>query len=263
MTERATQAVVQRASAAAGTRYFVAIDDTDNLDSRGTGARARQLCRELLDEGLVHAVDGITRHQLLVSPEIPYTSHNSSACLSLDLAGAVEDLIEHCRAFLLRESADGSDAGLCVAPAEVIDAEIRRFGQRAKTEVLTQAEARVLAADRGLHLEGLTGTQGGVIGALAAAGLRAAGEDGRFLWVRGLREITGTRQRAGDLLAATGVDTLRRYGGQDIDDMDAEIDLGVWARPVLLGGRAVLLVEEAKDEVSDWRVVPKAVIKRY
>ena len=89
--------------------YLIGIDDTDNLDGPGTGHRVRQLAVELQAAGLVLS-EGITRHQLLVSPEIPYTSHNSSACLTVAPAAApapVEEITRFCREFLLRESATG------------------------------------------------------------------------------------------------------------------------------------------------------------
>ena len=60
---------------------LVGIDDTDNLDSRGTGRLARDIAAELEGEFKVLAV---TRHQLLVDPRIPYTSHNSSAAIHLE-----------------------------------------------------------------------------------------------------------------------------------------------------------------------------------
>ena len=68
-------------------RCLIGIDDTDNLESRGTGFRARQLGGRLAEAGL-GKVRGITRHQLFVHPSIPYTSHNSSACLDVDLDDA-------------------------------------------------------------------------------------------------------------------------------------------------------------------------------
>ena len=95
---------------------LIGIDDTDNLESRGTGFRVRQLANWLAENELA-IPKGITRHQLHVDPQIPYTSHNSSACLSAETEH-VEDVWEACREYLLRESALGSDAGLCLAPAE-------------------------------------------------------------------------------------------------------------------------------------------------
>ena len=87
--------------------YLIGIDDTDNLETRGTGHRVRQLADWLAENHLADS-KGITRHQLLVDPRIPYTSHNSSACLSVDIENA-DDVWEASREFLLRESAIGSD----------------------------------------------------------------------------------------------------------------------------------------------------------
>lgn len=66
-------------------KLLIGIDDTDNLESRGTGYRVRQLANWLSEKNLVVPL-GITRHQLLVDPRIPYTSHNSSACLVVESA---------------------------------------------------------------------------------------------------------------------------------------------------------------------------------
>ena len=63
--------------------YYIGIDDTDNLESRGTGHRARQLGTGLQNAGIARLIS-ITRHQLLVHKDIPYTSHNSSACLLIE-----------------------------------------------------------------------------------------------------------------------------------------------------------------------------------
>ena len=78
-------------------RYLIGVDDTDNLESRGTGHRVRQLANCLAQQELAQPL-GITRHQLLVDPRIPYTSHNSSACLLVDANETrVNDLWEACR----------------------------------------------------------------------------------------------------------------------------------------------------------------------
>ena len=53
-------------------RILLGIDDTDNLESRGTGYRARQLARSIEAENL-GVLKGITRHQLFFDRRIPYT----------------------------------------------------------------------------------------------------------------------------------------------------------------------------------------------
>ncbi len=238
--------------------FLIGIDDTDNLDSRGTGFRARTLGAALAESGLAR-LHSITRHQLLVHPDIRYTSHNSSACLLVDADDAVSVLGGFCRAFLLAESAAGSDAGLCIAARGAADDAVQAFGARAKREVLTPAEATALAVRAGLLLEGLTGDGGGVIGALAAVGLRATGDDGRCLWLPGLRELTGA-QTVGDLCRTTGMEAVCTLAGRALG-ADAVIDLGDWARPVLRAGQLTLYVESAADGAGRWRVAPREVIK--
>lgn len=249
---------------------YVGIDDTDNLESRGTGFRARQLAQELQVAGLAR-LRGVTRHQLFVSPEIPYTSHNSSACLELNVFAADLPAVQaHCRAYLLRESAPGSDAGLCIAPAAQVTPAVQVFGQRAKVEVLTQADAHAVADGHGLYLEGLTGTRQGVIGALSAVGLHATRNDGRFLWMRGVRDLAPGRYALRELRALTDIDAFVTIAGAEVDAEIDDIRITEWARPVYTGGRAVLFLEEDEDEQTGrghpgraWRVAAKEFIKRF
>jgi hypothetical protein len=244
-------------------RWLIGIDDTDNLESRGTGFRARQLGTRLAEAAL-GSVRGITRHQLFVHASIPYTSHNSSACLDVDMDEAGADSVrDFCRGFLAKESAEGSDAGLCMAAFDAVGSELVSFGRSAKGTIRTQDEARTLAASHGAHLEGVTGDQMGVIGALAAIGLRRGGHDGRFIWLDGVRELTGT-MTAGTLLATTGIDSVESIDGHALP-ADAEVLVDPWPRPVLLHGKAVLLTERNGEthEHRGWRILNKEAIRRY
>ena len=244
-------------------RYLIGIDDTDNLESRGTGYRARCMAAGLTDAGLA-TISGISRHQLLVHPDVPYTSHNSSACLDVELTNDRPDaVIDFCRDFLLRESADGSDAGLCVAAFDALNGDVHAFGRSAKEVVLRLQDAVSAAQRANLYLEGLTGDHGGMIGALAGVGLRRSGTDGRFIWLDGVRELTGELVVA-DLLANTGIDAIEdREGGQI--PADATVWVETWPRAVLIGGRGVLLVEkpEGDDAGFDWQLIPREEIRRY
>ncbi len=235
-------------------RYLIGIDDTDNLESRGTGHRIRQMAEFLT--GLARPL-GITRHQLLFVPEIPYTSHNSSACLQVDADPAREDQIWQAgREFLLRESAPGSDAGFCFVAWDAVSPCVRAFGVRAKQVVLTRLEAEQTAAQEGLRLEGLTGTGGGIIGALAAVGLHHAGNDGRFLWLPGLRDLKG-QYTVSEICARGQIDAVQTLAGETIPPSTL-VDVGEWVRPVLRGGQAILYVEEQNNE---WHILSKTHIK--
>lgn len=80
-------------------------------------------------------------------------------------------VIQQSRQYLLKESADGSDAGLCIGRHSAATAADIAFGQSAEVRVLTQAVAHAEALACGFYLEGLTGTHQGVIGAFRPAGL--------------------------------------------------------------------------------------------
>jgi len=60
---------------------YLAMDDTDNAESRGTGRLARAVAVELSRK---YRVAGVTRHQLFVHESIPFTSHNSCAVIHLE-----------------------------------------------------------------------------------------------------------------------------------------------------------------------------------
>lgn len=168
---------------------YIGLDDTDTLESRGTGSLARQIAAEL---GAVHVVSGVTRHQLLLDERVPYTAKNSCAsiCLCLQDHASLSDIYGQVRALMLANLEPGSDPGLCLA-TESAAHRAREFGQRAKKELVTQTEARALAAREGISLEGLGGSQDGVIGALAAVGLAAWGEDGRYIQIGSSRQLYG------------------------------------------------------------------------
>lgn len=242
--------------------YFLGVDDTDNLLSRGTGFKARELGNLIVEKGL-GVLNGVTRHQLLVDPSIPYTSHNSSACLEIFSS---EDRILNVSAlaekYLAENSAPGSDAGMCLVESSLVDQDIIEFGKKAKESVVDKESAMLTGKNRVIAHKGLTGDHGGVIGALAAVGLRATGNDGRFIWAKGVRDLTGI-YRAGILLEETGIDVILSIDGEYIGKNE-KIDVDPWPRPVLLNNKATLLVEKSREvDQYDWRIIGKEYIKRF
>lgn len=243
-------------------RLLIAIDDTDNLESRGTGFRARTLGAQLESRHLGR-LRGVTRHQLLVHPEIPYTSHNSALCIDIETdAESAASLQAYCREFLLAEAAPGSDAGLCVASWDAVSEAVVDWGLRAQRKILYLPAAHELATAQGIMLEGLTGERIGVIGALAAVGLRRTGEDGRFVWLRGVRELAGVHH-ASTLLQNTGIDEIRSRCGRRPESTD-RILVDPWPRALLIDACAVLLVDKSTDSNRyEWQLVSREVIRRH
>lgn len=223
-------------------RWLICIDDTDNEDSIGTGKLARWLGASLLERGLLEGELSVTRHQLLVHPDIPYTSHNSSACIEARGGEHRETLLEAGRDYLKQNWHEGANPGLVVTRADAVPPALVEIARAAKCEVLAldAFDRAVRGMDLALWSAGETGQ--GRIGACSGAALRSTGEDGRFIGLRGIRELTG-EVRVGEICARSGVDAVRLEDGRELGP-DTPIDTRDWVRPSLLGGRAVLVVRE-------------------
>ncbi len=218
---------------------YIGIDDTDTLQSRGTGALARQIACDLAQD---YTVMGVLRHQLLHDRRVPCTKNNSSKAILLAGHGSddLTALAARVRGLMLADFQAGSDPGLCVTAA--VPGEIMAFGRRAQTELLTQDEARALASAHGIYLEGLGGDEMGVIGALAAVGLTAGGEAGRYIQVGRCRELTGLQPVAAVL--ASGIDAIETQAGETVTEGLVQTD---GLRPARRGGRVIAVVERRDD----------------
>jgi tRNA(Ile2) C34 agmatinyltransferase TiaS len=219
--------------------FFIGMDDTDNLESRGTGHLARQVAACLSAD---YQILGVVRHQLLFDRRVPYTKHNSSATLVIKSDSHVDlmAVFQQVKQMMLADFQPGSDPGLCVATN--IPGAITEFGRRAKADLVSQAEARHLAAQHAILLEGLGGTEGGVIGALSGVGLAASGEDGRYVLVGSLRELTGLQPV--ETVLNAGVDHLQTLEGKTITQGLIQTSK---LRPARRGSRPVAVVEWNED----------------
>ena len=219
---------------------YIGLDDTDVLESRGTGHLAREIARDLKSD---YTVLGVTRHQLLVDPRVPCTKNNSCSAIHLngDAPTYLDALLERVQALMLADFYPGSDPGLCIAttpPSAIAD-----YGRRAQQELVTQAEARALAAQHGIMLVGLGGDQDGVIGALSAVGLAASGSDGRYVLVGRSRQLGGL-QPISALLSA-GIDAVQTLDGQPVKEGLVQTDK---LRPARRGGRPIAVVQWDGDQ---------------
>jgi hypothetical protein len=221
-------------------RVYIGFDDTDvkNAD-RGTGKLARWFEREL-PKGC--SLWGVVRQQLLVHEEIPYTSHNSSACVVVDMAdmSLLEEVTTKAIEHVERYSFDGSDPGVCVACEGFSSmSELTDFGRSCTRRVVTQKEA--LQASSGVHLSGHGGTHDGIIGAAAAVGLSASGWSGRLIEFKGLRNFpdivsVGDLERS-DILVVSLDRNAQVPAPEDL------VHTKGWLRPRLWGNRAVVSVK--------------------
>ena len=246
-------------------QIIISIDDTDNLESRGTGAVAALIVQEIQQKAW-GACRYITRHQLFVHPDIPYTSHNASMCFQADIReSCLDEVTDFACRFLAAESATGSDPGLCIAAVSRIGnpEALIAFGQKAKSVVLTMAEAYALAHDLGIHLSEHGGTGQGIIGALAGAGLRLSGSDGRLRGRISVQAANGVA-RVVDLCGHADIEAVRSVEGVNLRGTDL-VRVEDRVKTVFLDGKSVLLVSpvaESRAGVS-WQTCSKEFLKKY
>jgi len=235
---------------------YVGIDDTDTLDSRGTNQLAKAMSRAVSDEFLCLR---ILRHQLLEDPRVPCTSKNGSASLVFAPRAAgqpertVAGLASRLRGLMQADFIAGSDPGLCVATE--VDARIIAFGQQCQRELVSQRQARDLAARHGVFLEGLGGTSDGVVGALAAVGLSATNNDGRVVqWGQWDDDLSG--RLPVEVIHRRGIDVQVADSSTSISR--GEIDIGNHLRPNWRAGRCVLFAirdDSQPTSSANWKAV--------
>ncbi len=102
--------------------------------------------------------------------------------------------------------------------------------------------ARELAAGQGVLLSGLGGSQDGVIGALAAVGLAASGEDGRYLLVGRTRDLSGLQEV--ETVLQAGISAVCTLDGFPVTQGLVQAEK---LRPARRGGQPVLVVEWQAD----------------
>ncbi len=138
---------------------------------------------------------------------------------------------------------------------------VLKTGKNAKKIVLNKTLAHEIAQQNNIFLEGLTGEKIGVIGALAAVGLRHAGNDGRVLWLPMLRETEGIYTSA-KLKTRLTIDRITtKKEGTEIHNEDTILAEN-WIRPVMRENKITLIVEKTEDHGQyKWQHVPKEYIK--
>ena len=245
---------------------LVCIDDTDNLESIGTGKLAAIMC-DAIEKNHWGICRPITRHQMFVHPDIPYTSHNSAMCFVAEIGREfLHPFTVFAQSFLARESAPGSDPGLCIIKRDsIIDPDaLMAFGKKAKSFVVTKEEAYGIARYLNVHLSEHGGTGQGIIGALAGCGLRLGGDDGR---IRGHFHVTATdgSLRVDELIQQTGVDVVKGLDGARLRGQDI-VRIGEKIKAVFKDHKLTLLVcADMENQVGDmnWRTCTKDQLRSF
>lgn len=247
---------------------LISIDDTDNLESRGSGKLAQELADAIEDRGW-GSCTRVTRHQLFVHEQIPYTSHNSSMCFEVSIdQNRLDTIISYGKEYLVSQSAEGSDPGLCVAVnGEKLNREkLIQFGLMAKKSILSKDMAYTLAEELGIHLSEHGGTGDGIIGALAGTGLRLSGNDGRYRGWYNLG-LAGDKITVETLCRYDFIDEVQTVNGIKLDNKQV-VTLGdKMLKVTLCNGHQVILVNNSHTDrdnpVTHWTTLSKQELKAY
>jgi hypothetical protein len=224
-------------------RLVIGIDDTDAPDTRGTGHVARSAAEGIERAGL-GSPRGVTRHQFFVGPGVPMTSRNSAAAIVVEGGATVAELHAFVLGFLLADFVAGSDPGLAVLAGEP-GADALSFARRAQRELVTVEEAAAVADEAGVRVDVLGRVGQGRIGALSAAVLRAAGDDGRFIGLPGIRDVPRRLRVAEVLDRVPGVTVVDERDGSSLDP-GAILDTGEWLRPRVVGSAPVVVARRRR-----------------
>ncbi len=198
-----------------------------------------------------YPVYGVTRHQLYVHPDIPYTSHNSNAVIHVNADGerVMDRIFTIAEEVMLGDFLEGSDPGLAVASDRNITPSLIVYAQDAKCNIITQDRARSLAKNLHIRLKGLGGTEDGVIGAMAGLGLAFSKNDGRFLQKGDIRDILSSCT-VQDLLKA-GVDEVSSFNGKKYTSGTVFFRPDKPPRPCPIFEKTVLFVREENGQLIE------------
>lgn len=248
----------------AGNTFLVCIDDTDMPGTKGTGWLVQALCEEL-GQKYSAQTSAISRHQLYVHEDIPYTSHNSSMCFELVLKESDPNpVIAFMSHYLETRCQKGSDPGLCVAAMDdsLDRSALIEFGRNAKKAVSSKKAAYDLARKAGIHLSEHGGTGQGVVGAIAGVGLWLYGNDGRYRGWFHLGE-PGEVVSVAHLCQYPFIDEVVTPIGETLPDQTL-MQIGAdRTKTVRIHARQVVVAQPVTNGSTTFRTITKQEAKQY
>ena len=229
--------------------FYLGIDDTGPPGKSGTGETALALGLHLQSQKLARLVH-VSAHTLLTTTEIPNANPTHAYCLTLEgEAQRLREIDMESRVYLMHHSAAGSNPGFALAARSRVNEHILNWGKACQMMTMERREALDLARSQEFTAAGFNGSGNGVIGALAAVGLRFSGCDGWITWLPGLPDLKGVMTFS-EILHISTFDYVKSLRGRTPDFRD-RIQLGEHVMPLLYEGRTVLLLAPAPRS-ADW-----------
>ncbi len=235
-------------------KIFVGIDDSRQLDGYKAGETASWLSKAIEKNGWGKGAIP-SRHRLYFHPSIACKKHNTARSFSADLDEPyLEAFIAYACSMVKSNITLDSNTGLAIAVPELMENpdDLIEYAYRVKEEIVSKDEALKMAKKPGLYLFELSGNGQGVIGALAAAGLRATGNDGQF---RGKLKLgTGEYYIANvrEIIEKTYVEQVKNMDFENLGE-DDHVRMGEKVKVVLLDDKYTLMVFPTEIEYPKWQ----------
>lgn len=233
-------------------QFIVGIDNTDGAGCEGTGALTMALAAEVAAAGWGEPL-GVTRHQLFDSSKLSSDNGNYCYALAIQTMRSILDVEDEVVDFVRSRAARDADPGVAIMSRHSDMPHILAFGRRAQTELMKLEWAQTFADEANVSLRALGNRRDGIVGALAAAGLRGGGTDGVFIHLPAIRDLEGT-VRAGEIRERTTVETILDDEGEPLD-RDDRVQTNGYVRPRLEGGKPVIHTRRSAEDRHLWVVV--------
>ena len=235
-------------------KIYVALDDSRQLDGGKAGETASLMAKFIEEKNWGQSAIP-SRHRLYPHPETGCKKHNTARSFAADIHEQyLAAFIDYACKLVKETGTPDSNAGLVAAipelmanPDELID-----YAYRVKEELVTKEEALGFANKPGLYVFEVNGSGQGIIGALAAAGLRITGNDGQF---RGKLQVgTGEDYIASvkEIVDKTYVEQVKNMDFEDIGDAEY-VRMGEKVKVVLLDNKYTLMVFPTELEHPKWQ----------
>ncbi len=235
--------------------FTVGLDDTGAPDGDGTSRLGRAWARTVEADGFGQSL-GVTRHQLWQSLKIRSTGGNRAIAVVIESDETILDIEDHVVDFVRAHAARRANAAVAVLSRHSDMPHALAFGRRSQQELMKFADAERYASESNVLIRGLGGDRSGMIGALAAAGLRAGGKDGLFIDLTGIRQLSG-RVTAGQIRERSALQQIiDQETGEELDRDDL-IDTLDWIRPRMVEDHPVLITARSPEERKLWLPVDR------
>jgi len=243
---------------------IVGIDDSRQLDGYKAGETASLLARAIEDRGWGKSKIP-SRHRLYPNPVIGYKKHNTARSFSADIDEQyLNPFISYACTMIKSNVASGCNAGLAVVVPErmVNHDDLISYAYRVKEEQVSKEECMQLAQCPGIYLFELSGDGRGVIGALAAAGLRLTGNDGQFRGKLKLGHGDYYVATVKEIIDKTYVPQVKRMDFVRLED-DETVRMGEKVKVVLLDNLYTLMVFPTDLESPKWQTSTTHMLRMF